>query len=301
MMKKRMNILVSTEVDQLIQKPVFNKIKQNLVTHKQMIDLGDFSAINCLKKIISMIKDMDKLTTDTLIYTPNKELLVNVVNERNAIIFQKLKDNVATIRLICEMDRRYRAKNARQVKTSLEGKKSRRNKPRLTELVYEVECDIVSYEPPKENELHYLVTPGNGFIEINLDLSNSESTNKSDSKKLFLNTIDHIDDRVAMPRSSLSEKEKQTLFCHYSDNEIAIENITPSINSDHVLDSVVYTMMINKNKDVIELNNAYSNDDAFNDITISVSNDRMIPELFFSPEFEPIEFATEQFQGPIKH
>ena len=293
-MEKQLNTPDSTELDQWIQKPVFNKIKQNLATHTQMVDFGDFGANRCLKKIISMIKDMDNLTTDTVIYTPNKEFLVNLVNERNAIIFQKLKDNIATIRLICDMDRRYRAKNARKLKNLMDNKGARRYKPRLTEQVYEVECDVVSYEPPKEGELHYLVTPGNGFTDIKFELTYPESTSKADLNKLVSNTAGYIDNRVAMPHSSLSEKEKETLYCYYSNNEIAIENINPSIKSDHVLNDVVDTMTIGKNIDVVNL---YSNDDAFNDITISVSNDRIIPELFFSPDFKPLEIVGEQLRG----
>ena len=294
MMEKQMDIPDSTGIDQLIQKPVFNKIKQNLATHTQMIDFGNFGANRCLKKMISMIKDMDHLTTDTVIYTPNKEFLVNLVNERNAVIFQKLKDNIATIRLICDMDRRYRAKNARRLKNLMENGRVRRYKPRLTEQVYEVVCDITPCEPPKENELHYLVTPGNGFTDIKFELIHPELTSIADLNKLISNTAEYIDNIVAIPRSSLSEKEKETLYCHYSDKEIAIENINPSIKSDHVLKDVVEKMTIGKS---IDVNNLYSNDDAFNDIAISVTNDRMIPELFFSPDFKPLDIASEQFQG----
>jgi hypothetical protein len=292
-MEKQMNTPDSTDLDLWIQKPVFNKIKQNLATHTQMVDFGDYGAHRCLKKITSMIKDMDDLTTDTIIYTPNKEFLVNLVNERNGIIFQKLKENIATIRLICDMDRRYRAKNARKLKNLMENKRVRRYRSRLTEQVYEVECDITSCEPSK-NEIHYLVTPGNGFTDIKFELTHPESIGKADLNKLVSNTAGHIDKRVAMSHSSLSKKEKETLYCYYSNNEVAIENINPSIKSDHVLSDVVNTMTIGKNMDVINL---YSNDDAFNDITVSVSNDQMIPELFFSPDFKPLEIVSEQLPG----
>jgi hypothetical protein len=277
MMEEQTNIPDSTELDQWIQKPVFNKIKHNRATHTQMIDFGNYGTNRCLKKIISMIKDMDDLTTDTVIYTPNKEFLVNLVNERNAIIFQKLKDNIATIRLICDMDRRYRAKNARKLKNLMENKGVRRYRPRLT-----------------ENEIHYLVTPGNGITGIKFELIHPESINKADLKKLVSNTAGYIDNRVAMPHSSLSKKEKETLCCYYSNDEISIENINPSIKSDHVLNDVVNKMTIGKNMDVINL---YSNDDVFDDIPISVSNDQEISELFFSPDFKPLEIVSEQLQG----
>jgi hypothetical protein len=113
-------------------------------------------------------------------------------------------------------------------------------------------------------------------------------------KKLVSNTAGYIDNRVAMPHSSSSKKEKETLCCYYSNNEVSIENIDPSIKSDHVLNDVVNKMTIGKNMDVINL---YSNDDVFDDIPISVSNDQEISELNFSPDFKPLEIVGEQLQG----
>jgi hypothetical protein len=274
-----------SEVNKLTPTPVFNKIQQFNDNQIQTIDFGDFGSNKALRRLVSLLKSVADLTLDTLIYSSNKEFLVNLVNERNHVIFQNLKDNIETVRLLCEMDRRFRAKMTRQTKSFLDKKKNNNDDHSLhtrKEIVNKREKIPRVYS--KNKTPIYSVNSDNG--EIKLDFSKAEPIDKTELSKLISINVENV-----MLHSSSSDISIETLYCYYGDNQFTMEDTKSSRITDHEIDEVVKILTAEESNDKSLVSSTNTNDtnyETFNDITMSITDDS-VSVLFNSPEFTHME------------
>jgi|GEM_PF-5809017 len=94
----------------IVQVPVFKKVAR--LGCKQP-NIGEFNSGICLRKLKGILKQIESLLMDTLIYDDDKNLLVTVINNKNSIIAHSLKENIELIQSLCNMDRNYRRKRIR--------------------------------------------------------------------------------------------------------------------------------------------------------------------------------------------
>ena len=287
---QRSNHLDVSGINNLTPTPVFNKIQQYNGNQIQTIDYGDFGSNKSLRRLVSLLKSVADLTTDTLIYSPNKEFLVNLVNERNQLIFQKLKDNIETVRLLCEMDRRFRAKMTRQTKSFLDKKKHNHTDHSFyTKKEMVDKCDRMPRKYPKNRKSIRLINSDSG--EITLDFSKAEPIDKTElSDLLSINVEDVIKDDV-MLHSSSSDISLETLYCYYGDNQFTIKDVNPTFVADHEIEAVVKTLMTEESNNeclVSSTNTDNTNYETFEDITVSITDDT-ISALINSSEFTRME------------
>ena len=94
----------------IVQVPVFKKVAR--LGCKQP-NIGEFNSGICLRKLKGILKQIEGLLMDTLIYDDDKNLLVTVINNKNSIIAHSLKENIELIQSLCNMDRNYRRKRIR--------------------------------------------------------------------------------------------------------------------------------------------------------------------------------------------
>jgi len=102
----------------MVYTPIFNKVTK---LGNGQPNIVEFNSGICLRKLKSILKQIESLSSDTLIYDKDKELLVTIVNDKNSIISQKLRENIELIQNMCNMDRNYRRKRLRtyRLKTAL--------------------------------------------------------------------------------------------------------------------------------------------------------------------------------------
>jgi hypothetical protein len=291
-----------SEVNKLTPTPVFNKIQQFNGNQIQTIDFGDFGSNKALRRLVSLLKSVADLTLDTLVYSSNKEFLVNLVNERNFAIFQNLKDNIETVRLLCEMDRRFRAKMTRQTKSFLDKKKNNNDDHSLytrKEIVNKREKIPRVYS--KNKIPIYSVNSDNG--EIKLDFSKAEPIDKTELGKLISINVENVIINDVMLHSSSSDINLETLYCYYGDNQFTIEDIKPTIVSDQEIKAVVKSLMTEESNNegfVSSTNTNNANYKTFDDMAVSITDDtnsalgcsseftRMESDFMQLPEFETI-------------
>ena len=287
---QRSNNLDVSGINKLTPTPVFNKIQQYNGNQIQTIDYGDFGSNKCLRRLVSLLKSVVDLTTDTLIYSPNKEFLVNLVNERNQLIFQKLKDNIETVRLLCEMDRRFRAKMTRQTKSFLDKKKyNHTDHSFYTKKEIVDKCDKKPRNYPKNRKPIRLIKSDNG--EVTLDFSKAEPIDKTELSELLSINVEEVIQNDVMLHSSSSDIDLETLYCYYGDNQFTIEDVKPTLVTDYEIESVVKTLMTEESNDerfVSSTNTDNTNYETFGDIKVSITDDT-ISALCSSSEFTRME------------
>lgn len=287
---QRSNNLDVSGINKLTPTPVFNKIQQYNGNQIQTIDYGDFGSNKCLRRLVSLLKSVADLTTDTLIYSPNKEFLVNLVNERNQLIFQKLKDNIETVRLLCEMDRRFRAKMTRQTKSFLDKKKyNHTDHSFYTKKEIVDKCDKKPRNYPKNRKPIRLIKSDNG--EVTLDFSKAEPIDKTELSELLSINVEEVIQNDVMLHSSSSDIDLETLYCYYGDNQFTIEDVKPTLVTDYEIESVVKTLMTEESNDerfVSSTNTDNTNYETFGDIKVSITDDT-ISALCSSSEFTRME------------
>ena len=71
----------------IVQVPVFKKVAR--LGCKQP-NIGEFNSGICLRKLKGILKQIESLLMDTLIYDDDKNLLVTVINNKNSIIAHSL-------------------------------------------------------------------------------------------------------------------------------------------------------------------------------------------------------------------
>jgi len=226
-------------------KPAFNKITKRELN--QSINI-DFSSGLYLRKLTHLLKTMDEFVSDTFIYNSNKEFLVNVVNQRNSIIIHKIKENIETVRLICAMDRNYRAKRSQNImmQTLIAPRVYAQNGIQIYRQIcskaeLEVEQNVFQFTTEKSN----LEVPELDLFESNFDIEfedrdNSNAISNDELETLFSDTslVSSVACLDKGPHSSKSDNcEKDTR------NYLDIEGLTPSITSNPEINEAVNKIM----------------------------------------------------------
>ena len=86
------------------QLPMLRKVMKRGVNDSPSIDSN--SAV-CLRKINYLINNLSSFNIDTFVYSPYKDDLIDVVNDRNSTILRLLNENAELVRHICALDRSH--------------------------------------------------------------------------------------------------------------------------------------------------------------------------------------------------
>jgi hypothetical protein len=168
-------------------------------------EIGQFVAIDLsagrnLRRLSYLLKCVEDLATSTFIHSPAKEFLANIVNTRHSIILQKMRENIETLRLICTIDRNYRAKRIKRLKKhsmSIRGSCDSQNLDLYKEHCMEIEggeemADVVL----TSEQAATLITQGCDFNEIDINLCNINLSNMTDLENIISKTADCLSAEV---------------------------------------------------------------------------------------------------------
>ena len=189
--------------DKMNSELMFKKVTDPEIGQFATIDL---SAGRNLRRLSYLLKSVEDLTSDTFIHNPRKEFLVNVVNKRHSIILQKMRENVETLRLICAMDRNYRARLSKKLRShssSIRNSCSPNELALRREHCMEIEGDDEIMEIiPESKSANTLVTPGCDFDEIDVDKCNIDLSGLTDLESIISKAADSLSNNTAKPHSS---------------------------------------------------------------------------------------------------
>ena len=274
------------DIGNTVNNTVFKKIKNKKAVQSNTIEYGSGTGLRKLNQLLKLAED---LNLDTFIYNPNKEFLVNVVNERNSIIIQKLKENIETVRLICRMDRHYRSR-------IFQRKKSKnllvldKHFP-IDMSMYEQQCtDIEGGEDALTlstlNELNDSNNPSCMQLEqLSLEL------NQNNSNLVTINTVD-LNNILATSNEYLGSETPLIPEAHSSNSEIFVyrvndfsecdsitEGLPPVVRNDVTLNDTIDTTIVEVNYSNFVNNNVLDNKE-FSKIVISTPSNYTGAELF---------------------
>jgi len=261
------------DVNEVIFKPMFTKITMGEAKSKPWDDL---SAGKCLRNLDSIIKLMERLVTDALIYCPNKEFLVNLANNRNSIILQKLKENSATLRIICDMDRRFRTKQIKHMRAMSFQNTRRSILPLLKEQGVEIKI-----EKDSKRKL-ILEKPKKSLPKSNVEISYFDPVTMEVSKP----APDIVDltstESETIQSQAIPEESIEALYCYYGDEPFPVDKLEASIAKSTEIDAVVDQLIAD------EYNGTPGN------VTISVIPENVDSGLETNSEHENISSVMEQ-------
>ena len=274
------------DIGNTVNNTVFKKIKNKKAVQSNTIEYGSGTGLRKLNQLLKLAED---LNLDTFIYNPNKEFLVNVVNERNSIIIQKLKENIETVRLICRMDRHYRSR-------IFQRKKSKnllvldKHFP-IDMSMYEQQCtDIEGGEDALTlstlNELNDSNNPSCMQLEqLSLEL------NQNNSNLVTINTVD-LNNILATSNEYLGSETPLIPEAHSSNSEIFVyrvndfsecdsitKGLPPVVRNDVTLNDTIDTTIVEVNYSNF-VNNNVSDNKEFSKIVISTPSNYTGAELF---------------------
>lgn len=274
------------DIGNTVNNTVFKKIKNKKAVQSNTIEYGSGTGLRKLNQLLKLAED---LNLDTFIYNPNKEFLVNVVNERNSIIIQKLKENIETVRLICRMDRHYRSR-------IFQRKKSKnllildKHFP-IDMSMYEQQCtDIEGGEDALTlstlNELNDSNNPSCMQLEqLSLEL------NQNNSNLVTINTVD-LNNILTTSNEYLGSETPLIPEAHSSNSEIFVyrvndfsecdsitEGLPPVVRNDVTLNDTIDTTIVEVNYSNF-VNNNVSDNKEFSKIVISTPSNYTGAELF---------------------
>jgi hypothetical protein len=176
MFKMIMNDQKNNHINKMVCDQTIHISTCGKITKKRVKYVTDSNSGMYLRKMNYLIKTLDNFALDTPVYNPNKEYLVKLVNQRNSDILKIVKENIETLRLICTMDRNYRYREAKRVKSkdtlALEQYYLDLNK----EIPLSLEREKGQVMPTKLEQSN-LVVPGCDLSELafsNKECSNSE-------------------------------------------------------------------------------------------------------------------------------
>ena len=96
----------------MVYTPAFKKVTK-LGGNKP--NIVEFSSGTCLRRLRHILKLTESLYSETLIYDRDKEFLVDTVNRQTSMIAHKVRENIETLQVICDMDRTYRKQRLRTI------------------------------------------------------------------------------------------------------------------------------------------------------------------------------------------
>ena len=274
------------DIGNTVNNTVFKKIKNKKAVQSNTIEYGSGTGLRKLNQLLKLAED---LNLDTFIYNPNKEFLVNVVNERNSIIIQKLKENIETVRLICRMDRHYRSR-------IFQRKKSKnllvldKHFP-IDMSMYEQQCtDIEGGEDALTlstlNELNDSNNPScmqleQLSLELNQNNSNLVTINTVDLNNILATSNEYLGSETPLiPEAHSSNSE---IFVYrvndFSESDLITEGLPPVVRNDVTLNDTIDTTIVEVNYSNF-VNNNVSDNKEFSKIVISTPSNYTGAELF---------------------
>lgn len=87
--------------------PMFNSVTVEKLRNNKVIEYNSGAS---LKKLRNVLSSLQSICVDTFIYDVNKEILVDVINERHSMVIRMIQENIEAIRIMCCLDRGHRRK-----------------------------------------------------------------------------------------------------------------------------------------------------------------------------------------------
>ena len=251
----------------LKHKPVFRKL---ISTERTQLEAIDYNSALCLQKLESLLKSADSLITGTRIYSDNKEFLVNLVNNRHVDIVRLIKANIETVRLICTMDRNYRAglNSAPRLKghfaSTSQINSSTKNLPIPCDLIREI--NDLNYGGPRKT----IPSSEHSFRPMSMDEIN----------EIISNTAKHFDD--TSHGINQDDSTKSELFIYQindpSETNMVFKEEHPLITNDVSWSDAAISTVNDINCPVINQHDNLSDSEFFN-IVISTPNNYRRDEI----------------------
>ena len=219
-------------------KPVFTKIMKKEVDRSVYID---FNSGLYLRKLTHLFRTMDNLTTDTLIYSPNKEHLVDTVNQRNSIILHNLMENIETVKLLCIMDRSYRSKIYREIEVQNTLNKTKYSRSQIKSELRQHSYSVIA---PESNLSIEGDSSGLNF-NIELESRNGASTiSDEELRNLISDTPLKLDNSCNESRAHSSELDNSAT--KLNEQSVANEGLTQMNSRNPELNAVVNKLITSK-------------------------------------------------------
>ena len=273
-------------VGNTVNNTVFKKIKNKKAVQSNTIEYGSGTGLRKLNQLLKLAED---LNLDTFIYNPNKEFLVNVVNDRNSIIIQKLKENIETVRLICRMDRHYRSRifqRKRSKNLSILDKHFPIDMSMYEQQCTDIEGDEDTIMLSTLNELN-----NSSYQSCNQLEQSSLELNQNNSDLVTINTVDLNNILTTsneylgseMPLIPEAHSSNSDIFVYkvndFSEDDSMTEGLPPMVRNDVTLTDTIDTTVLEVNYSDFDNNNV-SNNKEFSKIVISTPNNYTGAELF---------------------
>ena len=214
-------------VDDKDQLPMLRKIMKRGADDSTSID---YNAANCLRKINSLINTLNSFNMDTFIYSPYKEDLVNVINDRHSTILRLVGENAELMRHISALDRSHAYRKRKRLELN--------KAPVCTIQVIDISddtCNNVIKGGLQQNippiEADSWVSPGCDFTIVNFeDITPSSAEQQLELETIISNAVDSLD--------ANSESESNA---HSSDFNICEKLLSGNyVCEENYLDSLAY-------------------------------------------------------------
>ena len=304
-MGKSTRIIVDTKVGKANHDKVFNKIEKKGAYQLSTID---FSPGTCLRKMVQLLKIVEGLNFDTLIYNDRKEFLVNVVNDRNAIILKNIRENIETIRLMCNMDRVHRSRAQKREQSTnfdildfnLPANRSLSDE-KHTEVEQEVE--ITTIPPLSElNNSSHLSCDQLGKMSLELQNSNPgfKPIDIAELESVLADTAEFLESVLPLtPKTHSSDSQVSTLQTNEYKNhseKIKITEMKSVVLNDVTLDQTTNDPVVKVTlSDIIQT--SILSDVEFSKVILSTPNNYTGAELFTFPDFNYLSVDPVSNQG----
>jgi hypothetical protein len=169
----------------------------------------DTNSSLCLRKMNYLINNLSSFSLDTYVYSPYKEDLVDVVNERNSTILRLLEENAELMRRICNLDRNHVYRRKKKLELAKQA-------PVCTIEVIDISNgnnDIVKEGLPQNTSLsktYPWILPGCDFSIIETeDITPSdqvELAHQLDLEALISNAVDSLDTKMEIESNAHSSQ-----------------------------------------------------------------------------------------------
>lgn len=259
----------------IVQVPVFKKVAR--LGCKQP-NIGEFNSGICLRKLKGILKQIESLLMDTLIYDDDKNLLVTVINNKNSIIAHSLKENIELIQSLCNMDRNYRRKRIRTHNVQIALSRGFYDCIDLTPVTDQCERlegdeTLVELLAPLDKSCQNLYDTN---FSSQLTQFEKEIINDAELNELFLNAADLLGEvthsstepQLCEPIKPEAERENKSPTVDDADLQITINSILTDLaredteptdnGSSVILNSFLDTELLKyKTKSIIQVDNVF--------------------------------------------
>ena len=259
----------------IVQVPVFKKVAR--LGCKQP-NIGEFNSGICLRKLKGILKQIESLLMDTLIYDDDKNLLVTVINNKNSIIAHSLKENIELIQSLCNMDRNHRRKRIRTHNVQIALSRGFYDCIDLTPVTDQCERlegdeTLVELLAPLDKSCQNLYDTN---FSSQLTQFEKEIINDAELNELFLNAADLLGEvthsstepQLCEPIKPEAERENKSPTVDDADLQITINSILTDLaredtepkdnGSSVILNSFLDTELLKyKTKSIIQVDNVF--------------------------------------------